>query len=141
MRNNFRIDGSLPNSPSNDLGVLRTEIKNQNSFGAILRGTGTFCLQEHYFTDSAKIVKRDRSICSQSLTIPGPIVLRLRQLELSRLLRCVYPDPCRGSKGFGPLKPTPPLAQSMIASGGWNSLACFAAFTPTRVGAREDLAP
>ena len=23
---------------------------------------------------------------------PGPIVFRLRRLELSRLLRCVYPD-------------------------------------------------
>ena len=107
MRDNFRIDGSLPNSPSNDLGVLRAEIKNENSFGAILGGTGTLCLQEHYFTDSAKIVKRDRSICSQSLTIPGPIIDRLRRLELSRLLRCVYPDSRRGSSGFGPLRPTP----------------------------------
>ena len=92
MRDNFRIDGSLPNSPSNDLGVLRAEIKNENSFGAILGGTGILCLQEHYFTDSAKIVKRDRSICSQSLTIPGPIIDRLRRLELSRLLRCARED-------------------------------------------------
>ena len=88
MRDNFRIDGSLSNSPSNDLGVLRAETKNQNSFGAILGGTGTLCLQEHYFTDSAKIVKRDRPICSQSL----------------------------------------------IASGGWDSLAYFGEFTPTLSG-------
>ena len=27
-------------------------------------------------------------------------------MELSRLLRCVYPDSCRGSRGFGPLRPT-----------------------------------
>ena len=27
-------------------------------------------------------------------------------MELSRLLRCVYPDSCRGSRGLGPLRPT-----------------------------------
>jgi hypothetical protein len=32
------------------------------------------------------------------------------------------------------------LAQSLIASGGWISLACFAAFTPTPVGARDGVA-
>jgi hypothetical protein len=34
-----------------------------------------------------------------------------------------------------------PLAQSLITSGGWNSLACFAAFTPTPVGARDGFLP
>ena len=35
----------------------------------------------------------------------------------------------------------PPLAQSYFASGGWNSLACFAAFTPTLSGLERICAP
>ncbi len=60
VRNDFRVDVSLPNPAGNDLGVLRAEIQNQNPVDATLGGTETSCLQEHYFTDSAKIVKPDR---------------------------------------------------------------------------------
>ena len=117
MRNNFRIDGSLPNSSSNDLGVLRAEIKNENSFGAILGGTGTLCLQEHYFTDSAKIVKRDRSICSQSYLSIWPNLGSPPAAETLSLASLRLPRPCRGSRGFGPLRPTPAHFQFLFHDG------------------------
>ena len=82
-------------------------------------------------------------------------------MGFSRLLRCVYPDFVGAREGVAlphnlALKyfericaPADlPPRQSYFASGGWNSLAYFVAFTPTLsgpvptlVGAREDLAP
>ena len=106
MRHNFRINRGFPNPPRNYLRVLRAKIKNQNSFGAILGGTGTLCLQEYYFTDSTKIVKRDHSSCSQNYLITANQFLPPADGTLS-LASLRLPRPCRGSRGFGPPKTHP----------------------------------
>ena len=98
MRNDFRENGGLPNSSGNDLSILRTEIKNEHSLSPARGGKGDCGLQVDYFTDLAKIVKRDRSICSQPRIAPCGGTLSLASLGVPRLLSglekiCALADP------------------------------------------------
>jgi hypothetical protein len=60
-------------------------------------------------------------------------------MELSRLLRCVYPDPVGAREDLAPLRPTPgPIVFRLRRVGFSGLLRCV---YPDPVGAREDLAP
>jgi hypothetical protein len=122
VRHNFRINRGFPNPPRNYLRVLRAEIKNQNSFSAILGGTENLCLQEYYFTDSTKIVKRDRLSCSQNYLITANQFLTPADATLSPPSGLtLYPSPdvtlslrgCPASRNGGPLTFNPDLAQTV----------------------------
>ena len=99
---------------------------------------------------TSPIWQKSSSVTAQSVrnSTPGPIVLRLWRVGFSRLLRCVYPallsGPVPTLVGAREVVALPhnlalkyfericapadlPPRQSYFASGGWNSLACFAA--------------
>ncbi len=65
MRNDFRKNGRLPDSSGNDLSILRPKIKDQHPLSPARGRKRSRSLQVDYFTDLAKIVKRDRPTCSQ----------------------------------------------------------------------------
>ena len=80
---------------------------------------------------TSPIWQKSSSVTAQSVRncTPDLTLDLLLRMELSRLLRCVYPSHLSGLERI--CAPADlPQRQSYFASGGWNSLAYFVAFTP-----------